>query len=101
MNQVIEQFELKGKGEQLVQMPLGASVTNLAAHDGAVYLWAFCDPKAIKINRKFFVVTNAEALPDEPHHYVGTFYLPALSGPHFTRKAYVGHVFTDRKEYPL
>lgn len=101
MHQVIQQFELKGKHEQVVEMPTDSAIIGLGVQDGTVYLYAYCDPTAKPIKRHFLVLTNGEGLPEEPRHYVGTFFMPAISGPHFTRKAYTGHVFTDRKEYPL
>lgn len=101
MHQVIQQFELKGKHEQVVEMPEGAAIINVGVQEGLAYLYAYCDPHAKRIKRHFLVLTNDEGLPEEPRHYVGTFYLSAISGPHYSRKPYVGHVFTDRKEYPL
>jgi len=101
MPDVIEQFELKGKHQQIVEMPAGAAVITVGVQEGDVYLYAYCDPQAPKIKRHFLVVTNGEGLPEEPRHYIGTFFMPAISAKYLTRKSYVGHVFTDRKEYPL
>lgn len=101
MPEIIEQFELRGKHEQAVEMPTGSCIFGVGVQNGEVYLYATCEKDAPKIKRHFIVVTNGEGLPEEPRHYVGSFYLPGIVGPHFTQKPYVGHVYTDRKEYPL
>lgn len=99
--EVIKGFELHGKGQQKVQMPKGSTIISLGVEDGAVYLYAICNPTEKLIERHFLVLTNSEGLPEEPRHYVGSFYIPAISGQHYSRHAYTGHVFTDRTEYPL
>jgi hypothetical protein len=99
--EVIRAFELKGKGVQKVQMPAGAAIASLGVEDGAVMLYAYCNPAAKLIERQFLVLGNDEGLPEEPRHYVGSFYIPAIGGQHYSRRAFTGHVFTDRKEYPL
>lgn len=108
MSDMIQEYRLRGRENAVIQveMPKGASVIGVYVKDDEPYVCAFVDSSAEKIKRHFAVISNGGPLPEEPRHYVGTIVVPAhvkhiaYSEP-MPVQSFVGHVFTDRKEYPL
>jgi len=95
MKQIIWKYPLKTGSEVFVEMPAGATVLSLQTQNETPCIWAAVDPDASKIKRRFVIYPTGLGMSEEDQHlhYIGTFLL--LKGQ------FVGHVFTDRVEYPI
>lgn len=95
--QVIYKYLLKIGLETFVEVPQGASVMSLAVQNGIPCLWMMVNPDAPTVKRRFFVFTTGQLVHEKMDghqlHFIGTFLTD--------QDRFVGHVFTDRQEYPI
>ena len=91
MNLRIHKYSLEVVGEQMVEMPEGATVLTVQAQKGVPCIWAEVDVTQSPIKRCFFTYGTGEQT-GKAKHYVGTYQL--------NDGDWVYHVYTDRVEYP-
>lgn len=84
---VIWKFPIRNSFErQLIEMPEGSEIVQVAMQGEDVTVWARCDNRAPKVARKFYVVATGESFPADLT-YIGT----CFQGP------FVWHVIEDHK----